>query len=47
MDAYSAMLVALLAGTMGCFWRAWRSGEFLDLTTILRRRAQQAALDLR
>ena len=41
MDAYNALLVCLFAGTLGCFWRAWRSGELLDATVTIRRRVDQ------
>ncbi len=47
MDAYNALLIVLLAGSLTCFWRAWRSGEFLDVAATLRRRAEQSALRLR
>ena len=37
MDAHDAMLLALFAGTLGCFWRAWRSGELRNVTVTIRR----------
>lgn len=41
MDAYDALLIGLFAGTLGCFWRAWRNGELRDIRVTLRRRLQQ------
>ena len=37
MDANDAMLLALFAGTLVCFWRAWRSGELRELKTTIQR----------
>ena len=44
MDAYDALLLALFAGTLGCFWRAWRSGELRDLSATIRRCLEQGVL---
>jgi hypothetical protein len=38
-DAYDGLLLVLLAGTLGCFWRAWWSGELHDAVSTIRKRA--------
>ena len=37
MDVYDVLLFGLLAGTLACFWRAWRNGEIRDIAIVLRR----------
>lgn len=41
MDAYDAWSFGLFAATLGCFWRAWRTGELRDITVTVRRWLQQ------
>jgi hypothetical protein len=41
MDVYDVLLFGLFAGTLGCFWRAWRNGEIRDIALVLRRCAEQ------
>jgi len=44
MDANDALLLALFAGTLGCFWRAWRIGELRDVAVTIRRRVDEGIL---
>ena len=41
MDPYDALLLALFAGALGCFWRARRRGELRDATVTVRRCVEQ------
>ena len=41
MDIYDVLLFGLTAGTLACFWRAWRSGDIHDIAVVLRRHHEQ------
>ena len=44
MDANDALLLALFAGALGCFWRAWRIGELHDVTVTIRRCVEEGVI---